>query len=195
MWVGWHWWLLSCGACRGIHSQGNRGAWSVISLLRQCPPRKVTRSVGSEGSSPKSSSKLNLACFFTGSLGGHSSIGSCRGGGCPSVCMWEHHLFHILLLGFPWPEDAGEDQPRKQPSHSSAWDEITRGLSELDDKCLLGVWGKVSTNGCWNKGLQHIIVVHSYAWNRNVTFLILIATSQRVFPLDNLAASAPQGPS
>ena len=66
--------------------------------LWQCPhERKVVRSVGCEGSSPKSSSMLNLTCFFTGSLGGHSSIGSFGGGGCPLVCMGVPPL-HVLLL-------------------------------------------------------------------------------------------------
>ena len=41
--------------------------------------------MGSEGSSSKSSFKMNLTCFFTVSLGNHSSIGSCRGWECPLV--------------------------------------------------------------------------------------------------------------
>ena len=67
----------------GIHGQGNRGAWSVILLFSNAPSRKVVRSIGSIGSSPKSSSMLNPSCFFTESLGQHSSMVPGREGGCP----------------------------------------------------------------------------------------------------------------
>ena len=128
----------------GIHCQGNWRAWSVILLFGHAPSMKVVRSIGSEGSSPK----LNVTCFFTGSSGGHSSIGSCWGGGCPSVCMGVPPLYILLWDSLGW--GCRWRSPGEQLSLSSVgWDCGRLGEGE---ECLPGWWGK---GQCKGEGLWH----------------------------------------
>ena len=148
-----------------------------LSYSLAVPPRKVARSVGSEGSSLKSS-KVNLTCFFTGSSGRHSSIGFCGGGGNSSVCMGMPPLCILLQDSHGW--RCRWRSPREQLSHSSiGWE--YEGLGE-GDGYLPGLQGNVSFPGCWVRD-SGIIVAHSYTWNGYITFLILI-TQVRGLPLD-----------
>ena len=60
-------------------------------------PKMLTRSVGNEGASSKSSARSNQTCFYIRPKGGHSVPGLCGEGGVPLACMGVPPL-HVLLL-------------------------------------------------------------------------------------------------
>ena len=100
--------------------------------------RKLTKSMGSKGASPKSFARENQTCFCTRPKHGQSAIGFCREGGHPLSCIGVPPL-HVLLLdsccqGWRW------RSLREWFGCSSV--EWECGWLRDGDKCLLGLLGR-----------------------------------------------------
>ena len=98
VWVGWHWLSLSCGSCEDPVIEGTKGWGASFYSSAAFPPRKLARSVGGEGASPKSP-RLNWTCFCMGPKDGHSATSVCGEGGHPLACVGALPL-HIQLFRF-----------------------------------------------------------------------------------------------
>ena len=176
--VGWCWWPLAWGGCGGSTVKGTEGLGASSQSLAVPTSRKVVRSMSSEGSSPKSSSLLNLTCFFTSCLGGHSSIGSAEEGDIFQCCQRCQHS--VSCFGIPVAKGAGEDHPGTNWA-TCQQDEIMEGLEMGRSTCWV-CGGRFQHLDVWERD-SSVIAAVSYTWDGNITFLILI-TWLKGLPLD-----------
>ena len=108
MQVGWHWGPLLGGSHGDFKGKGVQGLGASSYCLAAPPNRKMVRPGGIIGSSPNSSSTLNLTCFFTQSLGGCYLYRSLWRMSSVGVVASSHHA----LLWDSCDLDVGEDPGR-----------------------------------------------------------------------------------
>ena len=98
--VACHWLLSSLGGLRELMAKGSGGHWKSIHSSVASSPKKLTKSAGKGGVSPKSSIRSNQTCCLAGSESEHSVVDPGRKQGCPAArarvlsgCIWLTALF------------------------------------------------------------------------------------------------------
>ena len=191
VYVGQHWWPLSCGSCEGTVVEVAKW-WEVsVHSLVLFPSRKLARSVGTKGASPKIITQTELDLLLhqvqgqtlhpwplqrRASFGMHGNTASL-------------HLTPRILLGRRW------RSPRGQFSCLSVgWE--CRGLGD-GEKCLMGWLGEVSMLDSEGEGLWHhcdsllwVLLLCLDRGHHSLDWDCLIDESS----LRHLAAFIPQGP-
>ena len=157
----------------GICCQGSRGQGTSICLLVTSSPKKLARSIGSDGALPKSLAKSHWTCLCADAKGGNSATALVENEGN----LW-HALEHCLSASYSWiPAARGEAADHLRSGLTAhLWAVGAEGLGRVRSTCQV----------CWKSKNVTLVVrdsdtnmTHSsgecsYAENENINPWILI---------------------